>query len=114
VPSLTTGPHPIPQLSNVDVALYSDLLLHDMGPALADNRPDGSATGTEWRTAPLWGTRLVPKFLNGEAFYLHDGRATSIDQAIRYHDGEAALARSRFENLAEDEREALISFVESL
>lgn len=114
VPTLKTGPHSIQPLSNVDVALYSDLLLHDMGPALADDRPDGGATGTEWRTAPLWGTRLVAQFLNGEAFYLHDGRARSIDQAIRYHDGEASLARSGFENLTDEERAALIAFVESL
>jgi len=111
---LKTGPHPIPPLSNVNVALYSALLLHDMGPALADNRPDGGATGTEWRTAPLWGTRLVAKFLNGEAFYLHDGRAQSIEQAIGYHDGEASLARSRYQNLTDEERAALIAFVESL
>lgn len=114
VPLLKTGPHPIRALANVEVALYSDLLLHDMGPGLADNRPDGSATGTEWRTAPLWGTRLVAKFLNGEVFYLHDGRARSIDQAIRYHGGEASLARTGYENLTDDERAALIAFVESL
>ncbi len=114
VPSLKTGSHPIPPLSNVDVALYSDLLLHDMGTELADYRPDGNASGTEWRTAPLWGTRLVAKFLNGEVFYLHDGRARSIDQAIRYHGGEASLARSRFDSLTDEERAALIAFVESL
>ena len=86
-PTMKTGPHVIPQLSNVDVNLYSDLLLHDMGPTLADNRPDKQATGTEWKTRPLWGLRLVSEFLGGQAFYLHDSRATTLSEAITLHGG---------------------------
>ena len=73
VPELRTGPSSIAALSDKPVRLYSDLLLHDMGPELADNRPDGQATGREWKTAPLWGLRLMREFLNGDAFLLHDG-----------------------------------------
>lgn len=114
VPTLQTGLHAIPQLSDRPVNLYSDLLLHDMGPELADNRPDGSASGTEWRTAPLWGTRLVRDFLGGEAFFLHDGRASTLDQAIRLHGGEASAARAAYLSLPESDRAALIAFLESL
>ena len=114
VPAMRTGPGPIPGLSAVDVHLYSDLLLHDMGADLADYRPDGDATGREWRTAPLWGTRLVADFLDGEEFYLHDGRARSLDEAIRLHGGEAEAARGRYEALDPDAREAVVAFVRSL
>lgn len=114
VPTLMTGPSPIPQLAFKPVALYSDLLLHDMGPDLADNRPDGSATGTEWKTAPLWGTRLVEEFLGGAAFYLHDGRAHSLDEAIRLHGGEALTIRQAYEQLNTSGRESLLAFLRSL
>lgn len=114
VPSMRTGRGPIPELSEVDANLYSDLLLHDMGPALADYRPDGDASGSEWRTAPLWGTRLVADFLDGEEFYLHDGRARSLDEAIRLHGGEAEAARGRYEALDSDARQAVVAFVGSL
>ncbi|HXV86814.1 MAG TPA: di-heme oxidoredictase family protein [Gemmatimonadales bacterium] len=113
VPVLMTGPSSIAALANRPVRLYSDLLLHDMGPGLADNRPDGSATGTEWRTAPLWGLRLMRQFLNGEAFLLHDGRAASVDQAILLHGGEAQGARDRYAGLNASDQAALLSFVES-
>lgn len=114
VPSMKTGPNLITPLDQVDVQLYSDLLLHDMGPGLADNRPDGSATGSEWKTAPLWGTRLIRDFLGGNAFFMHDGRATSLDGAIRSHGGEADSARSAYINLSDEDRESLIAFLESL
>lgn len=114
VPNMRTGVNAIPELSEVDAQLYSDLLLHDMGAELADNRPDGDATGSEWRTAPLWGTRLVGDFLNGEQFYLHDGRARSVDEAIRQHGGEGQQARESFVGLAADAQRAVIAFVESL
>ncbi len=114
VPSLRTGPSDIAPLDRAAVPLYSDLLLHDMGPRLADNRPDGDATGTEWRTAPLWGTRLVRKFLGGRAFFLHDGRATTLDEAIRLHGGEAEDSREGYGALDAAGRDALIAFLESL
>jgi CxxC motif-containing protein (DUF1111 family) len=113
VPSLRTGESPIRALANRDAALYSDLLLHDMGAALADNRPDGVATGREWRTPPLWGLRLMRQFLNGDAFLMHDGRARSVEEAIALHDGEARLARERFLALSAPQRAALLDFVES-
>jgi CxxC motif-containing protein (DUF1111 family) len=93
--------------------LYSDLILHDMGPALADGRSDGSATGLEWRTPPLWGLRLMRTFLNGHAFLLHDGRARTVDEAIRLHGGEGATARDAFARLSPAQRAGLLSFVES-
>ena len=83
VPSLQTGASVIPALSNRPARLYSDLLLHDMGDVLADGRPDGSATGREWRTAPLWGLRLMSRFLDGRVLLMHDGRAHSIEEAIQ-------------------------------
>jgi CxxC motif-containing protein (DUF1111 family) len=113
VPSFQTGPSPIPALANRTVTLYSDLLLHDMGDALADNRPDGQATGREWRTTPLWGLRLMRSFLNGRALLMHDGRATSVEEAILLHGGEAAASRAAFLALTPAQRAALLDFVES-
>jgi CxxC motif-containing protein (DUF1111 family) len=113
VPEFQTGWSPIPALRSRTVHLYSDLLLHDMGDALADNRPDGQATGREWRTAPLWGLRLMRRFLNGEAFLLHDGRAATVEQAILLHGGEAAASQLLFTQLSAAQRAALLAFVES-
>lgn len=113
VSSLRTGSSPIPALSNQPVVLYSDLLLHDMGDALADDRPDGGATGREWRTTPLWGLRLMRQFLNGEALLLHDGRARTVEEAILLHGGEALGARDAFAGLPAAARAALLDFVES-
>jgi CxxC motif-containing protein (DUF1111 family) len=113
VPSVRTGQSPIAALSNRQADLYSDLLLHDMGDALADNRPDGAANGREWRTTPLWGLRLMRRFLNGQAFLLHDGRARSVEEAITTHGGEASASRNAFMNLAPAQRAALLDFVES-
>jgi CxxC motif-containing protein (DUF1111 family) len=113
IPELRTGSSPIAALSDRAVPLFSDLLIHDMGSELADNRPDGDASGREWRTTPLWGLRIMKQFLNGDAFLLHDGRARSVEEAIRLHGGEAAGARSRFEALPQASREALLDFVES-
>jgi CxxC motif-containing protein (DUF1111 family) len=112
-PSLPTGTHEIAALENRDAALYSDLLLHDMGEALADHRPDGAADGREWRTVPLWGLRIAREFLNGELFLLHDGRARSVSEAVRLHDGEGAAARDAFLALPAEDRDALLDFVES-
>lgn len=113
VPVLQTGAHSIAALANKPVPLYSDLLLHDMGPGLADNRPDGSAGGSEWRTTPLWGLRLMRRFLNGDAFLLHDGRARTIDDAIQLHGGEALAARTRFVALPAADRAAVVEFTGS-
>ena len=113
VPTLRTGPHAIGALADVDVTLYSDLLLHDMGDALADHRPDGGASGREWRTTPLWGLRLMRGFLDGDAFLLHDGRARTVEEAILLHGGEAQRARDAFAALSAEQRAALLDFVES-
>lgn len=113
VPSFQTGLSPVPSLANKPVVLYSDLLLHDMGDALADHRPDASATGREWRTAPLWGLRLMPRFLNGQALLLHDGRAHSLEDALLAHGGEAQGSRDRLAALNAADRAALLDFVGS-
>ncbi len=114
VPTMKTGKHLIPQLSEKDAHLYSDLLLHDMGDELADNRPDGDANGREWRTAPLWGTRLVADFTGGIPFYLHDGRATTLIDAIRPHGSEAQKSKEAFFKRSETEQQAVIAFLNSL
>lgn len=113
IPELRTGPSTIAALANQPVQLYSDLLLHDLGEALADHRPDGNATGSEWKTAPLWGLRVMRDFLDGSAFLLHDGRARTVEEAILLHGGEAEAARSRFAALPVAAREALLDFVQS-
>jgi CxxC motif-containing protein (DUF1111 family) len=98
-----------PRLSSKrgDVALYSDLLLHDMGPSLNDGIIQGDATGAEWRTTPLWGLRLRARFL-------HDGRAATPAEAILTHDGDGAAAARVFRRLTNDERKALLVFISIL
>ena len=100
-------------LGNQRIWPYSDLLLHDMGPELADGRPDFTASGSEWRTPPLWGIGLS-KQVNGQAFLLHDGRARSIEEAILWHGGEGQAAQQQFVALNKNQRGELIRFVESL
>jgi CxxC motif-containing protein (DUF1111 family) len=102
-----------PHLSEQTIWPYTDLLLHDMGTELADGRPDFLATGNEWRTAPLWGVGLLQQ-VNGSNSLLHDGRARSVEEAILWHGGEASQAKSRFIQLKQSERTALIKFVNSL
>ena len=92
---------------------YTDLLLHDMGEGLADNRPDGLANGQEWRTAPLWGIGLNAA-VNKNEFYLHDGRARSFEEAILWHGGEAQVVRDRYSNASKEEREQIQAFLKSL
>ncbi len=92
---------------------YSDFLLHDMGPDLADGQPVGTASGSEWRTPPLWGIGLT-ETVSGHGFYLHDGRARSLGEAIAWHGGEAKKARNRFVNMQQEDRNSLIRFLESL
>jgi CxxC motif-containing protein (DUF1111 family) len=113
VESLETGPSDIPALDRQKIRPYTDLLLHDMGPDLADNRPEGDASGTEWRTPPLWGVGLV-ETVNGHTRFLHDGRARNLEEAILWHGGEAEAARKRFADLPERDRRALLAFLESL
>ena len=113
VPVMRTGSHRIQALAFRDAELYSDLLLHDLGPELSDGRPDGDAAHGEWRTAPLWGLRVMSDFLDGDAFLLHDGRALSVEEAIALHGGEAAAARAAFQKLATPDRAALLRFVET-
>jgi CxxC motif-containing protein (DUF1111 family) len=92
---------------------YSDFLLHDMGDGLADLRPEAQATGYEWRTAPLWGIGLT-ETVSGHTFYLHDGRARDLSEAILWHGGEAQKARDAFANLPKSSRDDLLAFLGSL
>ncbi|MFV0294462.1 MAG: di-heme oxidoredictase family protein [Paracoccus sp. (in: a-proteobacteria)] len=92
---------------------YTDMLLHDLGEGLADNRPESRANGQEWRTAPLWGISLNGQ-VTGVESYLHDGRARTLLEAILWHGGEAQLARDAVVNLPTEDRKALISWLESL
>ncbi|MAM63517.1 di-heme oxidoredictase family protein [Maritimibacter sp. UBA3975] len=92
---------------------YTDMLLHDMGEGLADNRPEGRANGREWRTAPLWGIGLT-ELVSGDAAYLHDGRARTLMEAILWHGGEAQTARDHVVDLPKPDRDALVKFLESL
>jgi CxxC motif-containing protein (DUF1111 family) len=103
---MTTGLNPIAALSLKPVPLYSDLLLHDMG-ELGDGIPDGTAGPRDMRTAPLWGLRV-------SAPYLHDGRAATVDAAIKAHDGEARNARDRYLRLRSMEQRQLAEFLNSL
>jgi len=114
VPSHETGPFPPqPELEGQTIWPYTDLLLHDMGPGLADGRPVGVADGQEWRTPPLWGLGLVPD-VNGHSRYLHDGRARSLEEAILWHGGEAEAAKEAYRGAPVDQRDALLSFLEDL
>jgi CxxC motif-containing protein (DUF1111 family) len=103
----------LPELSHQLIWPYTDLLLHDMGPGLADHRPEGQADGAEWRTPPLWGIGLT-QAVSGHSQFLHDGRARSLTEAILWHGSEAQDARDRFAAMPREEREALITFLESL
>ncbi|MEP5730179.1 MAG: di-heme oxidoredictase family protein [Sulfitobacter sp.] len=92
---------------------YTDMLLHDMGPALADNRPEARATGQEWRTPPLWGIGYTRQ-VSGHTYFLHDGRARSLLEAVLWHGGEAQVSRDAVVEMTTEDREALIEFLESL
>lgn len=108
-----TGATDVSVLSNQIIHPYTDLLLHDMGPGLADGRPDFDASGSEWRTPPLWGIGLIDD-VNGERFLLHDGRARTIEEAILWHGGEGSPARDMFLQLTAQERAQLLAFLEAL
>ena len=113
VPVLKTGDFPVVELANQVIRPYTDMLLHDMGPGLADSRPDFLATGSEWRTPPLWGIGLT-KVVNGHTSFLHDGRARDLLEAIMWHGGEAEQSRLYVENLSKLELDALLAFLNSL
>ncbi|MGH7713919.1 MAG: di-heme oxidoredictase family protein [Gemmatimonadaceae bacterium] len=102
-----------PELANLTIQPYTDLLLHDMGPELADGRPDFRASGSEWRTPPLWGIGLSA-FVTGHTRFLHDGRARSLEEAVLWHGGEALAARELYRGLTKSERDALLRFLGSL
>ena len=113
-PTLQTSPyHPMAELRNQTIHPYTDLLLHDMGPGLADNMGEANATGSQWRTSPLWSIGLTPGVSGGEA-YLHDGRARSLEEAILWHDGEGAASRENFRTMSASDRADLIAFLKSL
>ncbi len=113
-PTLNSGEHPrYPLLSNRSFAPYTDLLLHDMGKALADGRPDFMANVRQWRTPPLWGLGLL-KAINENVGFLHDGRARNAEEAILWHGGEASGARQRYTNADSTQRSALLAFLDSL
>ena len=105
-PMMTTGPSTIPALNSQRVMLFSDLLLHDMG-SLGDGITQGTANGREMKTAPLWGLR-------DSAPYLHDGRAATIDDAIRGHDGEAGSSKNKYLQLSRDQQQLLAQFLMSI
>lgn len=100
-------------LSNQVIWPYTDLLLHDMGPDLADGRSEFLADGNEWRTAPLWGVGLA-QTVNPRAGFLHDGRARTLQEAILWHGGEAKPAADRYRHLPLALRDSMLSFLNSL
>jgi CxxC motif-containing protein (DUF1111 family) len=102
-----------PELSSQTIHPYTDLLLHDMGEALADGRPDFEADGNEWRTPPLWGIGLFED-VNDHTRYLHDGRARNLEEAVLWHGGEAEATTHAFKALSQTERDALLRFLGSL
>lgn len=110
----TTGPSSIAALSHKTFFPYSDLLLHDMGPGLDDNYTEGSAKTYEWKTPALWGLGLSKNSQGGGYFLLHDGRATSIEDAILMHGGEAQQIKNNYEILSLSDKQNLIKFLESL
>lgn len=113
-PKMQTGnDYPVTGLRNQTIRPYTDLLLHDMGPDLADNRPDYLATGSEWRTPPLWGIGLV-QTVNGHTNFMHDGRARNLTEAVLWHGGEALQAKNKFKALTAQEREDVLAFLNSL
>ena len=114
IPKMETGNYPgVPAISNQTIYPYTDMLLHDMGFGLADNRPDYLANGQEWKTRPLWGIGMT-ELVNGHTHFLHDGRARNFEEAILWHGGEAEQAKENFKRLEKEEREAVIAFLKAL
>ena len=114
IPKFTTGANAVePELANQVIRPYSDLLLHDMGNGLADNRPEFRASGRDWRTPPLWGIGLT-EAVNGHTQFLHDGRARNLLEAVLWHGGEAEAAKQRVLAFDAGQRSALLDFLNSL
>jgi CxxC motif-containing protein (DUF1111 family) len=132
-PQMSTSPHhPMAELRNQTIRPYTDLLLHDMGEGLADNHGEGTASGAEWRTAPLWGLGHAASVMLGDAKandtislrrspgdgqrigFLHDGRARTIEEAILWHGGEALRSRQAYQALGATQKAALLRFLNSL
>ena len=109
----TRADWPLPALAAQLIRPYTDLLLHDMGEGLSDQRPEGEASGREWRTAPLWGIGLT-EAVSGHSFFLHDGRARTLMEAILWHDGEARASRDAVRGMSANERRWLLDFLNSL
>jgi len=112
-PQQKTGYSPVSSLAYQTFFPFTDMLLHDMGDELADNRPDYKANGKEWKTRPLWGIGLQ-QIVNGHTEYLHDGRARNLTEAILWHGGEAQASRDAFKNLSLQKRNDLLKFLNSL
>ena len=128
----TSSFHPLAELRSQTIHPYTDMLLHDMGPGLADNLGEGVASGSEWRTAALWGLGHARSVMLGDPKandlvsmagepedvnrigYLHDGRARTIDEAIRWHGGEADASRIAYEALSAQDQTTLLNFLDSL
>ena len=114
VPTMRTGASEIAVLDQVEFHPYTDMLLHDMGSELDDGYTEGRALTSEWRTPPIWGVGIQENFQGGQVFYLHDGRARSLREAIDFHGGEGEASRSAFVGLSADDQERLIRFLRSL
>ncbi len=123
----TSAHHPLAELRNQTIHPYTDLLLHDMGPGLADNLGEGEASGSEWRTAPLWGLGLSACVTGGVTnagqgqqvctpvhSYLHDGRARTIEEAILWHGGEGEASKNAYQALNSSQKQDVLRFLESL
>jgi CxxC motif-containing protein (DUF1111 family) len=122
----TSAFHPQAELRSQTIHPYTDLLLHDLGPELADTLGEGEASPAEWRTPPLWGLGLGPCVTGGvvgpfqsqvcepSESYLHDGRARTLTEAIRWHGGEGAGSRDAFLALDEAGQAELLAFLRSL
>ncbi|ROM92459.1 di-heme oxidoredictase family protein [Pseudomonas brassicacearum] len=113
-PKFTTAANAAePELANQVIRPYSDLLLHDMGEGLADNRSEFQASGRDWRTAPLWGIGLT-QAVSGHTQFLHDGRARNLLEAVLWHGGEARAAQQQVLAFNAEQRAALLAFLNSL
>ena len=108
-----TGDSDIETLAHQVFHPFTDLLLHDMGEDLADNRPHFDASGSEWRTPPLWGIGLLDRVSRGSSL-LHDGRARNVSEAILWHGGEAEASKEAFRLADKEERDQILKFLEAL
>ncbi|MEZ0612366.1 di-heme oxidoredictase family protein [Fibrella sp. WM1] len=113
-PDWKTGPSDVAALTDRAFSPYTDLLLHDMGAGLDDGYTEGMAKNAEWKTPPLWGLGLSQNSQGGRVFLLHDGRAHSVNEAIRLHGGEASRSVEKYAKLAQAERDKLLRFLDSL